>query len=118
MLVLDRLIVANQTNVLEVKEVEIGSNRLAALRRYGMDAVSFQGAHRGVRWWREGKDAGCDEPVIPYVRSGRTWIAIGTPLAPPGLRPTAIRRFSAEARRHGCRAAFFGVEALDPFGGR
>jgi hypothetical protein len=55
--------------------------------------------------------------MVAYVPSGKSWIAIGTPLADPDRRAGAVRRFCAAARAHGRRPVFFGIEDRVPFSG-
>lgn len=77
---------------------------LDALKQHGADAVSFQALKVDVRWWTDG------DVSIAYVPSGRSWIAIGSPLADDANRAEAVRRFCAAARAKRRRAVFFGVE--------
>jgi len=84
---------------------------LEALKQFGSDAVSFQSAKVGVRWWRDG------DARVAYVETGHSWIAIGTPLTSVESRPAAVQRFIQAARERGFRPVFFGVEDLEPFAG-
>jgi hypothetical protein len=90
---------------------------LDAVRRYGTDAMSFQALKAGRHWWRDAPPPEGTGASLAYVRSGRSWIAIGTPLTEPDMRAEAVRRFVGAARAQGCRPVFFGVEDLSPFAG-
>jgi hypothetical protein len=92
-------------------------SRLEALRRHGTDAVSFQALKSAARWWQDAPQPAGTGAVVPYLPSGRSWITVGRPLVDAPHRAAAVRRFAAAARAEGCRAVFFGVEALDPFAG-
>jgi phosphatidylglycerol lysyltransferase len=94
-----------------------GDATLDALRRYGTDAVSFQALKAGTGWWIDDAAPAATGACVAYVQSGRSWIAIGTPLTEPGRRSEAVRRFIAAARAAGRRPLFFGVEDLTPFAG-
>jgi len=83
---------------------------LDTLKRYGADAVSFQALKAGARWWFDALPPEGTGASIAYVPSGRSWIAIGSPLADDANRAAAVRRFCAAARARGRRAVFFGVE--------
>lgn len=89
---------------------------LDALKRYGTDAVSFQALKAGAQWWIDAPAPAGTGARLAYVPSGRSWIAIGTPLAEPSALAQAVRRFTAAARAQGRRPVFFGVEDLTPFG--
>ena len=90
---------------------------LDALKRFGVDAVSFQAFKVGGHWWVDEAPPAGTGARVAYVRSGGSWIAIGTPLAEPTLRSEAVLRFIATARAAGRRPMFFGVEDLAPFQG-
>lgn len=87
------------------------------LTRHGTDAVSFQALKiHAQRWVDEPPPAGSGA-VVAYQPIGRSWIAIGTPLAPLERRDVAVRRFCQAARAQGRRPVFLGVEDLAPFAG-
>jgi phosphatidylglycerol lysyltransferase len=86
---------------------------LDALKRHGADAVSFQAIKVDARWWTDAPPPEGTGAVVAYVTSGRSWIAIGSPLVDDALRATAARRFCAAARAEGRRAVFFGVEDVE-----
>lgn len=88
---------------------------LTALKQHGVDAVSFQSLESHVCWWRDPDTS--TGAAVPYLPSGRSWIAVGSPLAATGQRAQVARRFADAARAAGCRAVFFGVEDLAPFDG-
>lgn len=90
---------------------------LDALRQYGTDAVSFQALKAGRHWWRDAPRPEGTGARLAYVQSGRSWIAIGTPLIDPDARAEAVQRFVRAARAHRHRPVFFGVEDLSPFAG-
>ena len=92
------------------------SSHLDALKRYRSDAVSFQALKTGARWWIDAAAPEGTGAVVAYVPSGRSWIAIGSPLIDDALRQAAARRFCTAARAHGRRAVFFGVEDRTPHG--
>jgi phosphatidylglycerol lysyltransferase len=83
---------------------------LDALKQHGADAVSFQALKVGARWWTDVPPPEGSGAAIAYVPSGRSWIAIGSPLADDMNRAAAVRRFCAAARAERRRAVFFGVE--------
>jgi phosphatidylglycerol lysyltransferase len=90
---------------------------LGALKAHGADAVSFQAVKAGTRWWHDAPPPEGTGAVVPYVASGGSWIAIGSPLTAPGAKADAVRRFASAARLQRRRAVFFGVEDLLPFAG-
>jgi hypothetical protein len=91
--------------------------RLEAVKRHGADAVSFQALKAGATWWTDVPPPGGSGASLAYVPSGRSWIAIGTPLVEPGRRAEAVQRFCRLARAHHRRPVFFGVEEVTPFAG-
>lgn len=84
------------------------------MKRYGTDAVSFQALKPGLDWWIDDRSGA----AVAYLPAGRSWIAVGTPLAEPGRRAEAVRRFCHAARANRRRPVFFGVEDETPFAGR
>lgn len=88
---------------------------LNAIRQYGSDAVSFQALKAGTHWWIDAPPPAGSGARLAYVQSGRSWIAIGSPLVEPAARALAVRRFIADARAHRRRAVFFGIEDRAPF---
>jgi hypothetical protein len=90
---------------------------LEALKRFGADAVSFQGLEAAMTWWRDSPAPAGTDAALPYVDSGGSWVAVGTPLVGRTARALAAVRFARTARANGRRAVFFGVECLDPFQG-
>ena len=93
------------------------ARQLDALRLHGIDAVSFQAIKGASHWWQDEAHPSGTGAIVPYMRSGRSWIAIGTPLVEAGSRRDAVHRFTAAAQAAGHRAVFFGVEDLEPFAG-
>jgi phosphatidylglycerol lysyltransferase len=91
--------------------------RLAALTRFGTDAVGFQGLESSIAWWHDDAPPAGTAAAQPYLDTGRSWIAVGRPLTAADTTAMAARRFAAAARARGRRAVFFGVEALDAFAG-
>src|SRR6185369_738654 len=51
---------------------------LPLLRRHGWNATSFQSLEEGFRYDFQGPDA-----CVPYVDTGRAWVAAGAPIASP-----------------------------------
>lgn len=90
---------------------------LDALRRFGTDAVSFQALKAGERWWVDDPWPAGTGARLAYTPSGRSWIAIGSPLVDPARRADAVRRFMRAARSAGRRPVFFGIEDTAPFDG-
>jgi hypothetical protein len=88
---------------------------LHAVRQFGADAMSFPALKVGARWWKDVPAPEGTGARVPYVPSGRSWIAIGGPLAARNTRPEAVRRFCAAARAAGYRPVFFGVEDRDAY---
>lgn len=88
---------------------------IEALKRHGTDAVSFQALKADARWWLDAPPPEGTGARLAYVSSGRSWIAIGTPLVERSERQKAVRRFSLAARAHGRRPVFFGIEDREPF---
>jgi phosphatidylglycerol lysyltransferase len=91
--------------------------RLTALTRFGIDAVAFQGLESSIAWWHDDGPPAGTGAAQPYLDTGRSWIAVGRPLAEAGVATSAVRRFAAAARAHRRRAVFFGVESRDAFAG-
>jgi phosphatidylglycerol lysyltransferase len=79
--------------------------------------VSFQSLKIDAQWWIDAAPPEGSGGAVAYVPSGRSWIAIGTPLADDRWRATAVRRFCAAARASGHRPIFFGIEDRQPFTG-
>ena len=90
---------------------------LAALARFGADAVSFQSLESGLRWWHDDPAPAGTGAALAYLDTSRSWIGVGRPLAPDADVAAAARRFAGAARARHRRAVFFGVEALDGFDG-
>ena len=88
---------------------------LAALDRFGEDAVSFQGLESALAWWHDASAPAGTGASVAYLDTGRSWIAAGRPLAADTA--PAARRFAAAARAAGRRPVFFAVESLAPFAG-
>jgi phosphatidylglycerol lysyltransferase len=93
------------------------TDALDALCRYGSDAVSFQSLLPDLQWWRDSAASDGTGAAVAYLDAGRSWIAVGTPLAPEEKRAGAAARFVRAARASHRRAVFFGVERLEPFAG-
>jgi lysylphosphatidylglycerol synthetase-like protein (DUF2156 family) len=98
-------------------DADTGAAALDALRRHGVDAMSFQAIKAGTCWWVDAPPPAGTGARLAYAPSGRSWVAIGTPLVDAGLRAAAVRRFTAAARAQGRRPVFFGIEDAAPFGG-
>jgi phosphatidylglycerol lysyltransferase len=79
---------------------------LSLLRRHGWNATSFQSLESGFRYDFQGPDA-----CVPYVDTGRAWVAAGAPLTAPRRMGQVAERFAANAAAHGRRAVFFATEA-------
>lgn len=92
-----------------------GPARLARLRRYGADAVSFQALKIDAQWWKDAPPPTGSGGMVAYRPSGRSWIAIGTPLVEADRLPIAIERFCRAARAERRRPVFLGVEDATPF---
>jgi phosphatidylglycerol lysyltransferase len=90
---------------------------LAALERFGADAVSFQGLETGLRWWHDEAAPAGTGAALAYLDTGRSWIGVGRPLAPDDAVAAAVGRFARAARASRRRAVCFGVESLDGFDG-
>ena len=69
------------------------------LKRHGTDAVSFQSVKDGLEWWHDAPPPGGSGGSVAYLPAGRSWIAVGAPLADAAYRAEAVRRFSRAARR-------------------
>src|SRR4249919_1464618 len=93
----------------EQRTPDIFDARLAALTRFGTDAVGFQGLESSIDWWHDDPAPAGTAAAQPYLDTGRSWIAVGRPLAAAGITALAARRFAAAARAHRRRAVFFGV---------
>lgn len=81
----------------------------AILRRFGRDAVSWQGLESVFSFWFD------DEACVPFVDTGSAWIAAGRPWCAPERMPEVVRAFEAAACGHGRRACYFGVEDAERF---
>jgi phosphatidylglycerol lysyltransferase len=89
----------------------------AALERFGTDAVSFQSLESGLAWWHDAPRPEGTGAALAYRDTGRSWIAVGTPLVETAAVACAARRFAEAARAQRRRAVFFGVEQIDAFTG-
>ena len=78
---------------------------LELLRRHGWNTTSFQVLEPDFSYWFDGDDA-----CVAYVDTGGAWVVAGGPLAPEERLGEVAQRFTAAARAHGRRAAFFAVE--------
>lgn len=87
------------------------------MKRHGADAVSFQALKPGMEWWIDDPPPEGSGAAVAYRPAGRSWIAVGTPLAEPRRRGDAVKRFCSAARAEGRRPVFFGVEDDTPFAG-
>lgn len=94
-----------------------GHEAFDAVRRAGADAVSFQSLESGMQWWHDRPPPSGSGASVAFVDTGRSWIAVGRPLAGEGALAPAVARFSADARARHRRPVFFGVEDLDGFDG-
>ena len=79
---------------------------LSLLRRHGWNATSFQSLEAGFRYDFQGPDA-----CVPYVDTGRAWVAAGAPIASSRRLGRVAERFAASAAAQGRRAVFFATEA-------
>src|SRR6185436_3198642 len=79
---------------------------LPLLRRHGWNATSFQSLEAGFRYDFQGPDA-----CVPYVDTGRAWVAAGAPIASSRRLGRVAERFAASAAAQGRRAVFFATEA-------
>jgi lysylphosphatidylglycerol synthetase-like protein (DUF2156 family) len=91
--------------------------RVALLRAWGTDAVSFQALESAMRWWHDVGPPEGTGAAVAFVDVGGYRLAGGSPLAPPELRLAAVTRFIAAARAEGREVAFVAVEDLAPFAG-
>jgi phosphatidylglycerol lysyltransferase len=90
---------------------------LEALKQHGTEAVSFQALKAASHWWTDAAEPEGTGARIGYTPSGRSWIAIGTPLVDTARKAEAVRHFISAARAEGRRPVFFGIEDLAPFEG-
>ena len=72
------------------------------IRRFGRETVAFQGLESGYRYFFDGEDA-----VVPFVDTGSSWVAAGSPVAPPDRVIAVAREFSEAALAQRRRACFF-----------
>jgi phosphatidylglycerol lysyltransferase len=75
------------------------------VRRFGRETVAFQGLESGYRYFFDGDDA-----VVPFVDTGSSWVAAGSPIAPPDRVIAVAREFSEAALAQRRRACFFASE--------
>jgi phosphatidylglycerol lysyltransferase len=80
---------------------------VALVRKYGVDAVAFQGVASAMSLWL---DPERDEAAVAYFDTSKAWIAAGGPVCPREDRHAVASRFVDAARRAGRRVSFFGVE--------
>ncbi len=80
---------------------------LAAVRRHGWNASSFQIVAPGFRYWF---DDGTDDACVAFADTGGAWVVAGAPIAADDQLATVTRRFLEAARANGRRVCFFGVE--------
>jgi phosphatidylglycerol lysyltransferase len=92
-------------------------DHLDALKQHGADAVSFLALKAAAQWWIDTPPPDGTGAAVAYVPSGRSWIAIGSPLVDDARKAVAARRFCAAARARRRRAVFFGVEDKTWFAG-
>lgn len=78
---------------------------LAALRRDGREATSFQALEPDCAYWFDG------DALVAYVDTGSAWVAAGAPIAPPSRVREVAHGFVAAARAARRRACFFAVES-------
>ncbi len=78
---------------------------LAALRRFGWNATSFQVLGSGFSYWFSP-----DESCVAYVDTGRAWVVAGAPVCAAENLSAAAHAFVAEATRRGRDAVFFATE--------
>ena len=78
---------------------------LAALKRFGWNATSFQTLGSEFSYW-----FAADGSPVAYVDTGRAWVVAGAPIAPEGELAAVAREFVDAARRSGRRAVFFATE--------
>lgn len=89
---------------------------LAALKRFGTDAVSFQGLETAMTWWHDDPTPIGTGASLAYFDTGRSWLAVGSPLVALAHRAEAATRFARAAGAQHRRVVFFGIENLTPFG--
>lgn len=78
---------------------------LTAIERFGDRAISAQVVERGgYRYWFEGSSC------VAYRLVGTTRVVAGEPLAAPADRGGVADRFGRDAREHGHRVVWFGVD--------
>jgi phosphatidylglycerol lysyltransferase len=81
---------------------------LAALRKFGADAVSFLALESRMQFLQpHGSSPGS---VVAYMDTGRAWVAVGLPLAENAQVGEVARAFVREAKKKGRRACFFACE--------
>jgi len=80
------------------------------VRRYGRDAVAWQGLESHCRHWF-GEDA-----AVAYFDTGSAWVAVGSPWCAPARTPAVASAFVAAARARGRRVCFFGAERVELLG--
>ena len=88
------------------------SRALELLREHGANATSFQTLEPGLEHWFAGADA-----CVGYVDTGRSWVALGEPIAPADRIAAVSREFVDAAAEAGCRPRFFALEAPPPIDG-
>lgn len=98
------LAVARLTSM-HLQPVPSGDPRLAAVRAWGQDTVSFQALEPGVSWWFDDRGHG-----VAYADTGAAWVAAGAPFAPEAARAEVARAFGEVARSAGRRVSFCAVE--------
>jgi fatty acid desaturase len=76
---------------------------LALLERYGRNLHSFMVLEPGLSIWLS------EDAAVAYTKRGGYWVAVGSPLCSPENSLAIAASFTADAKRAGCAAVFFGV---------
>lgn len=82
--------------------------------RWGAEAVSFEGLKPGLAYWQDAAPPLGTGASVAYAEVGRSWVAVGRPVAPPGAEAEAIEAFRRAGRTAGRRVACFCAEAVPP----
>lgn len=80
------------------------------LERWGRNYISHLAVHGASSFHWLG-----DEAAIAYTLRGRTALALGDPVARPGMLSRAVREFVSFCERHDWIAAFYQVDETAPY---
>ena len=86
-------------------ELDPRTRVLAALKRFGWNATSFQTLGSGFSYW-----FAADGSPVAYVDTGHAWVAAGAPIAPEATLADVAHEFVRAAAHAGRRALFFATE--------